>query len=119
MAKLKKKNAPRGQNLSVVAPVSVANTSGAVSSLDDAQKGVISNAEGKLRDLKLLVADLTMEEVTIQARKNKALQLIQEAQQALLDSVRDIAQAHGINPDGDPADGRWTLNTSTMQFTKQ
>ena len=115
VAKSKKSALKSVKSVAKVAPVSDET----VMALEESERTEVTTAETKIRDLKLLVADLAMEEAVVQARRNRALQMLQEAQQELMETVRKIAESHGIDPDGDPANGRWTLNTASMEFSRQ
>ena len=87
----------------------ISMTSDEVTSLRGQEQGILQ--------LKLRLSDLEVHLSDLNNQKSELIAAIRNKSAEMLTNVRDIAVAHGINPDGDETNRKWNLDTNTMVFT--
>lgn len=114
-----KKNRSVKNTESVVSPPQAAPTTitDRISvSPEDALK--VRSAEQAVLQAKIQLADLELYVTEMNARKTAALTLIGTKNKEMIDIVREIAIANGIDPDGTKDSTKWNLDTNEMIFHK-
>ena len=68
--------------------------------------------------VKIQLANLELQLADLRAQKDAVIKTVASKNQEMVDLVRSIAVANGIDPDGKQDDSRWNLNTNDMVFTR-
>jgi hypothetical protein len=83
---------------------------------EDAKK--VRDAEQALLQVKMQLADIELHLSEIQVQKTRLLSQAVLNNQAMIETVKTIALANGIDPDGKTNDGKWNLDTNEMVFQR-
>lgn len=78
----------------------------------------VRNAEQATLQVKIQLANLELQLADLRAQKDAVIKTVASKNQEMVDLVRSIAVANGIDPDGKQDDSRWNLNTNDMVFTR-
>jgi hypothetical protein len=83
---------------------------------EDAKK--VRDAEQAVLQVKLQLADVELHLADVQTQKTRLLSQITLNNQAMIETVKAIAIANGIDPDGTKDDSKWNLDTNEMVFQR-
>jgi hypothetical protein len=83
---------------------------------EDAQK--VRDAEQALVQVKMQLADIELHLSEVQVQKTRLLSQAVLNNQSMIETVKTIALANGIDPDGKADDGKWNLDTNEMVFQR-
>lgn len=83
---------------------------------EDVQK--VRAAEQTLLQVKIQLADIELHLSEVQVQKTRLLSQAVLNNQAFIETVKTIALANGIDPDGKSDDGKWNLDTNEMVFQR-
>jgi hypothetical protein len=89
--------------------------SSAIQLTDDERRG-LSEANARLQEHKIQLADLVLHEHEIESQKQKIIARIGETNAALIEDVRKVSRAHGIDPDHPTA--KWNLDLVGGTFSR-
>lgn len=83
---------------------------------EDAQS--LRNIEQNILKCKMRLADLELAIANLNKEKEQLFKLIAEQNNEFVATARKLAVKNGINPDGDPSNERWNLDSSAMVFQR-
>jgi hypothetical protein len=86
--------------------------------LDAEDAGVLRLNEQNVLQAKLRLADIELTIANLNDEKASLFSTIKSQHEEFVANARKFAAKNGINPDGEPAEGQWNLDTSTMVFNK-
>jgi hypothetical protein len=67
---------------------------------------------------KIALGEIAVAMAALETRNLEALTDASRAEDEYLDAVRKAALAHGVDPDGEPSNGRWHLDTNSMTLRR-
>lgn len=99
----------------VAAPPAPTEPTGDVVELAEEQKGVLRSINERLSQVKLDIANMTMQRAMLEARLGQAVQAAAELEKSYGDRVGEIAREHGV---GSNPQSQWQFDVDTLMFRR-
>lgn len=88
--------------------------------LRTSEKASLTRLNNELAEIKLALGDVDLRRAALDARRGELLNRFQRTQERLSETGNEIAKAHGVDPEGNPAEqGAWTLDLDRMVMQRR